>query len=100
MDKELKKNQEAIKKEAQTLTDEVRKNFEIVSDDLSKDMIIYEEASQSDKEKIDELTKEIKDDDPRSVIFFGSKAQEQINSVSESMLEGVRSKDIGKAERL
>jgi len=97
MDKELKKNQEAIKKEAQTLTDEVRKNFEIVSDDLSKDMIIYEEASQSDKEKIDELTKEIKDDDPRSVIFFGSKAQEQINSVSESMLEGVRSKDIGKS---
>jgi uncharacterized protein YaaN involved in tellurite resistance len=97
MDKELKKNQEAIKEQANTLTDEVRKNFEVVSDDLSKDMIVYDNASQSDKEKIDELTKEIKEDDPRSVIFFGSKAQEQINSVSESMLEGVRSKDIGKS---
>ncbi len=93
----MKKNQEDIKNAADALSEEVQKNFELVSDDLSKDMVIYEEASQSDKQKIDELVKEIKDDDPRSVIFFGSKAQEHINTVSESMLEGVKSKDIGRS---
>ena len=97
MDSNMKKNQEDIKRAADTLSEEVQKNFELVSDDLSKDMVIYEEASQSDKQKIDELVKEIKDDDPRSVIFFGSKAQEHINTVSESMLEGVKSKDIGRS---
>ena len=97
MDSNMKKNQEDIKNAAHALSEEVQKNFELVSDDLSKDMVIYEEASQSDKQKIDELVKEIKDDDPRSVIFFGSKAQEHINTVSESMLEGVKSKDIGRS---
>jgi len=97
MDSNMKKNQEDIKNAADALSEEVQKNFELVSDDLSKDMVIYEEASQSDKQKIDELVKEIKDDDPRSVIFFGSKAQEHINTVSESMLEGVKSKDIGRS---
>ena len=97
MDSNMKKNQEDIKNAAHALSEEVQKNFELVSDDLSKDMVIYEEASQSDKQKIDELVKKIKDDDPRSVIFFGSKAQEHINTVSESMLEGVKSKDIGRS---
>ena len=36
-------------------------------------------------------------DDSRSVLFFGSRAQEQLTSVSDSMLERVRSKDVGQA---
>jgi len=35
--------------------------------------------------------------DSRSVLHFGSKAQEQLTSVSDSMLERVRSKDVGPA---
>jgi len=35
--------------------------------------------------------------DSRSVLFFGSRAQEQLTSVSDSMLERVRNKDVGPA---
>jgi len=35
--------------------------------------------------------------DSNSVLFFGSKAQEQLTAVSDSMLEGVRNKDLGAA---
>ena len=35
--------------------------------------------------------------DSRSIIFFGSKAQQQLTAVSDSMLESVRAKDVGPA---
>jgi uncharacterized protein YaaN involved in tellurite resistance len=35
--------------------------------------------------------------DSNSIIFFGSKAQEQLTTISDSMLEGVRNKDTGPA---
>jgi len=97
MEKKFEQNQNELKAEAKELLDETKKSFSEVGEDLSKDLVIYEKASQKDKDTIDELKKEIKDDDPRSVIFFGSKAQEKINTVSESMLEGVRNKDLGKS---
>ena len=97
MEKKFEQNQNELKAEAKELLDETKKSFSEVGQDLNKDLVIYDKASESDRQKIDELTKEIKDDDPRSVIFFGSKAQEKINAVSESMLEGVRNKDLGKS---
>jgi uncharacterized protein YaaN involved in tellurite resistance len=36
-------------------------------------------------------------DDTKSIIFFGTKAQEQLTQISDSMLEEVRTKDIGPA---
>jgi len=35
--------------------------------------------------------------DSNSIIFFGSKAQQELTSISDSMLEGVRNKDVGSA---
>jgi uncharacterized protein YaaN involved in tellurite resistance len=35
--------------------------------------------------------------DTQSVLFFGSKAQQQLTTVSDQMLEGVRNKDVGPA---
>lgn len=95
MDKQYQTNQESIAKEASKLKEETKAVFEKVSDDLTKDLIVYDDAPSDEKAKIEELTKEIKDDDPRTVLFFGSKAQEKINTVSDSMLEGVKNKDIG-----
>ena len=97
MEKKFEQNQNELKAEAKELLDETKKSFSEVGEDLNKDLIVYDKASTKEQEKINNLTKEIKDDDPRSVIFFGSKAQEKINTVSESMLEGVRNKDIGKS---
>jgi len=35
--------------------------------------------------------------DSNSIIFFGSKAQQELTTISDSMLEGVRNKDLGSA---
>jgi uncharacterized protein YaaN involved in tellurite resistance len=98
MDKKLQERQEDIKDMANELQNSTKEVLSEVVDDLdtsSGDIISYEDASIKDQTKIEILAKEIKDDDPHSVIFFGSKAQEQINAVSDSMLEGVRNKDLG-----
>ncbi|HMR30380.1 MAG TPA: toxic anion resistance protein [Geminicoccaceae bacterium] len=40
---------------------------------------------------------ELDPSDSQSIIFFGSKAQQQLTTVSDSMLESVRAKDVGPA---
>ncbi len=47
--------------------------------------------------KIRELLQEIDIKDSHSILFFGSKAQEQLTSISDRMLEGVKNKEIGPA---
>ena len=64
---------------------------------LSKEIIAYPEAEPEDKKTIEELMNEIDLEDRSSIIFFGSKAQEEMSTISENMLEGVRNKDLGKA---
>jgi len=64
---------------------------------LSKEIIAYPDAEPEDKKTIDELMNEIDLEDRSSIIFFGSKAQEEMSTISENMLEGVRNKDLGKA---
>ncbi len=87
-------------KELKDSTKEVFSTDVVENDDSSKDMIKYEEASIKDQTKIELLAKEIDVKDPNSVIFFGSRAQEQINSLADSMLEGVKNKDLGNAGNL
>jgi uncharacterized protein YaaN involved in tellurite resistance len=43
------------------------------------------------------LLAEIDMSDTHSIIFFGSKAQEQLTSISDRMLDGVKNKDVGPA---
>ena len=57
----------------------------------------YEEADPAERERIDRLMQEIDLSDSNSIIFFGSKAQQELTTVSDSMLEGVRNKDLGSA---
>jgi len=95
MDKQIEENQQAIKKMAIELEAEVKDVAVDALDDASKDVVKYDDASIKEQTKIELIAKEIKIQDSHSVIFFGSKAQEQINSVSDSMLERVRNKDLG-----
>ena len=60
-------------------------------------MVPYKEAPVEDQAIIDGLMNEIDLSDTNSIIFFGNKAQEQLSTISESMLEGVRNKDLGSA---
>ncbi len=66
-------------------------------DAFSKEIIAYNEAQSDDKKTLEQLVAEIKVEDRSTILFFGSKAQEEMSTISESMLEGVRNKDLGAA---
>ncbi len=66
-------------------------------DAFSKEIIAYNEAQNDDKKTLEQLVDEIKVEDRSTILFFGSKAQEEMSTISESMLEGVRNKDLGGA---
>ncbi len=94
----LEATQNKINESAKELAKTVQEIDNI--DDLanpSKDVIKYDDANTKEQTYIEMLAKEIDIKDPNSVIFFGSKAQEHINTIAESMLEGVQNKDIGTA---
>ena len=63
----------------------------------SQEITAYEKAEADDKKAIEKLIAQINVDDPSSILLFGSKAQEEMSTVSENMLEGVRNKDLGTA---
>ena len=65
--------------------------------DLKHDIVPYEKVDVSERQLIDRLMSEIDLTDSNSVIFFGSKAQQELTAISDSMLEGVRNKDLGSA---
>jgi len=65
--------------------------------ELKHDIVPYEQTSSDEKTRIDGLMREINLSDSNSVIFFGSKAQQELTTISDSMLEGVRNKDLGSA---
>jgi uncharacterized protein YaaN involved in tellurite resistance len=60
-------------------------------------VVAYKDADAGAKARINTALSEINIKDSNSIIFFGTKAQEQLTSVSETMLEGVRNKDTGPA---
>jgi len=49
-----------------------------------------------EESKLQEALKEIDINDRNSVIYFGSRAQEKLDEISNRMLEGVKNKDTGK----
>ncbi len=65
--------------------------------DVKFEMVPYEQADPEERTKIDRLMQEIDLQDSNSIIFFGSKAQKELTTISDSMLEGVRNKDVGSA---
>lgn len=64
---------------------------------VTKELVPYAETEISKKEVINQYISDIDVNDTKSIIFFGSKAQEQLTTISDRMLEGVKNKDIGSA---
>lgn len=64
---------------------------------VQSDIVPFAAASADKQLKIRALLQEIDIKDSQSVLFFGSKAQEQLTTVSDRMLEGVKNKDTGPA---
>lgn len=64
---------------------------------ISKEVVAYSAVDKEEKKTVDELIAEIKVEDRSTILFFGSKAQEEMSTISENMLEGVKNKDLGGA---
>lgn len=64
---------------------------------LDTPLVAYKDAGADEKARIEKALAELNIKDSNSIIFFGARAQEQLTSISENMLEGVRSKDTGPA---
>ena len=64
---------------------------------VKAEILPYQEALPEKKQNIQKLLAEIDMNDTHSIIFFGSKAQEQLTSISDRMLDGVKNKDVGPA---
>lgn len=64
---------------------------------IQAEVVAYTAAPPAVKQEIESLIGEIDLKDRSSIMFFGTKTQEQMTVISEKMLEGVKNKDIGSA---
>lgn len=71
--------------------------FDEIVPGVKNDLVAYADAQSEDKLSIDKLMSEIDLEKSQSIIYFGSKAQEQLTAISDRMLEGVKNKDVGPA---
>jgi uncharacterized protein YaaN involved in tellurite resistance len=69
----------------------------LVKAQIKGDLVPYQEAEPDRRRRIEKLIGELDVRNTNSIIFFGSKAQEQLTTISDQMLEGVRNKDTGPA---
>ena len=82
----------------QTTTSEQRLDQALVSAEAIAGAVVpYADADGEKRQRIEDVMKEVEIGDSNSIIFFGTKAQEQLTMISDSILDGVRNKDIGPA---
>lgn len=65
--------------------------------ELTTELVAYAQADDTNKSKLENIIAEIDMGDRSSIMFFGTKTQEQMTAISEKMLTGVKNKDIGTA---
>ncbi|MEB4591458.1 toxic anion resistance protein [Candidatus Thiothrix sp. Deng01] len=65
--------------------------------EVSTELVAYDQAAEPQKHQIENIIDEIDMQDRSSIMFFGTKTQEQMTAISEKMLNGVKNKDIGAA---
>lgn len=88
---------EKVTTKTENLTLDGSEVFNEIVPGISSDILAYEQTDASNKAQIDSKLAEIDINDSKSIIFFGSKAQEELTTISDKMLEGVKNKDMGSA---
>lgn len=76
-------------------TKQLAESIQVLAQELAHDLQIN--LDSDDSQAVAVAMQEIDTNDSNSIIFFGSKAQQQLTSISDNMLESVRTKDIGPA---
>jgi uncharacterized protein YaaN involved in tellurite resistance len=85
------------RKKAETMLKEVEKITAAILPEPKGDLIVVSEVKPDQKKVIKSRMAEIDIGDTQSIIEFGSKAQAELQVISQEMLAGVRNKDVGPA---
>ena len=88
---------EATRQKATEALAEVEKVTTVMLADPSRELVPLESADAPTKAEITRRMAEINIGDTNSIVSFGSSAQTDLQQISQSMLAGVRNKDVGPA---
>jgi uncharacterized protein YaaN involved in tellurite resistance len=88
---------EDIRAKAQAALKDVEDVTAVVLPEPKGEVVPLEAAQDGDKDEIAKRMAELNMTDSQSIIEFGSKAQSELQVISQDMLAGVRNKDVGPA---
>ena len=88
---------EDTRKKAEATLADVEKVTAVVLPEPKGELITLEAADKPTSTEIKRRMKEIDMGDTNSIVSFGSRAQSELQEISQSMLQGVRNKDVGPA---
>ena len=88
---------ETIRQKAQAALAEVEKVTAVVLPEPKGELITLEAADAPTSAEIQKRVAEINIEETNSIVSFGSSAQAELQVISQSMLAGVRNKDVGPA---
>jgi len=88
---------EKLRTKAEALTSEISALVDTPLAEPSKELVILDTASEDDAQAITRRMAEIDIQQTGSIIGFGSRAQLDLQQISQSMLADVKSKDLGPA---
>lgn len=88
---------DAIRQKAEAALAEVEKVTAVVLAEPKGELVTLEAADPPTSAEIEKRVAEIDIEDTNSIVSFGSSAQAELQVISQSMLAGVRNKDVGPA---
>lgn len=92
---ELKLQDKISDERIENLTEENK-----ITEDKIEKSLNYEELTEEEKKAVEEFNSKIDVYDSTQILEFGSSAQKKISEFSDSVLEGVKTKDIGETGKL
>jgi len=88
---------ETIREQAQASLAEVEKVTAVVLAEPAGELVSLDAADKATSAEINKRMAELDMTDTQSIVSFGSNAQAELQEISQSMLQGVRNKDVGPA---
>ena len=88
---------EDVRTRAEATLADVEKVTAVVLAEPSTELVPIADADAATKPEIEKRMNEIDMEDTQSIVQFGSTAQAELQEISQSMLAGVRNKDVGPA---
>lgn len=88
---------ESIRKRAEAALADVEKVTAVVLPEPSTALVPVADMDDAAKPEVEKRMREIDMSDTQSIVSFGSSAQAELQEISQSMLAGVKNKDVGPA---